>query len=482
MFKVYTCALAVGAAVAMLSCSANETGSTFQNTSGGDDAGLDALPDKMILPETSAPDAEDAEVGNVYEQDATDGSEDCPPSMSQPCASPLPTGCVADELCGNGLDDDCNGKADDGCTCTPGAVQSCFLGPPAHAGIGACVSGTQTCQGTTEFGTWGDCVDGLWPTSEICDGLDNDCNGCADDGLCCQPPIVCPSSSDIPEGHPFVPYQLDGKLWYSGPATAWKWDIQGGPCDNLLGASYTVSGGTTATPTINFTLSGDYTVTMTVTTPVGDLSCTFVIHVQGPGLRVELCWEGTGSRDIDLHLLRSDFQTKWCDDVHDCYYMTCKATSPWKMQAWNYSYSPLSECEGGPEGADWASDFGHCENPRLDIDNIDTPGLPENINVDAPLTGQNFRVMVHYYNGSGEAHPMVNIYCDGHRVATYGQSPDVVTGFTTSGQYGCQGHTWRVADVKTDVSSGSTLCDVRALHPANQTTGYYVKMNSTDYD
>ena len=31
--------------------------------------------------------------------------------------------------------------------------------------------------------------------------------------------------------------------------------------------------------------------------------------------------------------------------------------------------------------------------------------------------------MVHYYSGSGEAHPLVNIYCDGHRIATYGQAP-----------------------------------------------------------
>lgn len=71
---------------------------------------------------------------------------------------------------------------------------------------------------------------------------------------------------------------------------------------------------------------------------------------------------------------------------------------------------------------------------------------------------------------------------DGHRVAAYGQSPDVVTGFTNAGGYGCAGTTWRVADVKTDVSSGSTICGVRAIHPPSRTTGYYVKNNSTDYD
>jgi hypothetical protein len=473
--------IACGLAVATSSCSANDTGSTFQ-TGGGDlDAsnGVDSPPDQFVLPDVSHPDSADAEGGNAYEPDATQDATDCPPGMSQPCDAPIPMGCQAVETCGNGLDDDCNGKADDTCSCTPGAVQSCFLGPPGRVGIGACVAGTQTCQGTAEFGTWGDCVDGLWPVAEVCDGLDNDCNGCVDDGLCCQPPITCPSSADIPEAHPFVPYQLDGKLWYSGPATAWKWDIQGGPCDALLGASYTVAGGNTATPTVNFTLSGDYTVTMTVTTPTGDLSCTFVIHVAGPGLRVELCWEGTGSRDVDLHMMRNDFHQDWCAEDYDCYYLTCKASN-WKMQSWGYGNSPIAECSGGPEGDQWI-DKGYCSNPRLDIDNIDKPGIPENINVDAPETGQTFRVMVHYYDGSGEPHPMVNIYCDGHRIATYGQAPDFVTGFNDAGGYGCQGSTWRVAEIKTDVSSGSTICDVRALHPPNQNTGYDVRQNTTSY-
>jgi hypothetical protein len=115
------------------------------------------------------------------------------------------------------------------------------------------------------------------------------------------------------------------------------------------------------------------------------------------------------------------------------------------------------------------------------VDNIFTPGIPENINVDLPGDDQMFRIMVHYYSGSGEAHPMVNIYCDGHRVATYGQAPDLVTGYTTSGGFGCQGHSWRVADVLTHVNGGITTCDVTPLHPINQPTGYRVLLNDTTY-
>jgi len=37
----------------------------------------------------------------------------------------------------------------------------------------------QTCIGS-EFGTWGPCVGGVAPSVEVCDGLDNDCNGCVE--------------------------------------------------------------------------------------------------------------------------------------------------------------------------------------------------------------------------------------------------------------------------------------------------------------
>jgi hypothetical protein len=200
--------------------------------------------------------------------------------------------------------------------------------------------------------------------------------------------------------------------------------------------------------------------------------------VIGPGLRVELCWEGTGSRDIDLHMLREDLSVDWCHD-HDCFYRNCKGYN-WDHPEWSYPASSLDMCEDGPSGSSWQT-HGSCENPRLDVDNISTPDLPENINIDQPNDGETFRIMVHYYSGSGEAHPLVNVYCDGHRIATYGQSPDQVTGFDTSGGSNCQGHSWRVADVVTNVSGGVTSCDVFPLHPQGQTQGYRVLENDASY-
>lgn len=439
---------ALGGALGFFAC--GPVGPSLHSDSGTGQKDGGIRNDAVVLTDATPRDS-----GNIYDRDAAPLPDGCVPEV---CSAPVPMGCQTQEICGNGLDDDCNGIPDDTCTCVAGQVQPCFIGPPGWANVGACQMGTQTCFGGAEFGFWGPCENGTWPSAEVCDGLDNSCNGCIDDGLCCPGDIVCPDPTQVAAGQPFVPYYLDGTQWYSGPATSWSWTVSGGPCDAVLGDSFTVTGGNTATPTINFTLSGDYPVTMTVQTPEGPKSCSIVVHVAGPGLRVELCWEGTGSRDIDLHMLREDFRSNWCNTTYDCHFMNCKTTN-WSMSSWGYAGT----------------------NPRLDIDNIFTPGVPENINVDYPNDGEVFRVMVHYYSGSGEARPLVNIYCEGHRVATYGQAPDQVSGFFSSSS-GCMGHTWRVADVTTSVTGGVTSCNVDAVHPPGDATSLYIRTNSSEYN
>lgn len=71
--------------------------------------------------------------------------------------------------------------------CIPGKVEECeYTGPEGTKDVGTCKAATRTCAGN---GVWFPCEGEIWPVTEkhensnCSDGLDNDCNGIADDGI-----------------------------------------------------------------------------------------------------------------------------------------------------------------------------------------------------------------------------------------------------------------------------------------------------------
>jgi len=440
--------------------------------------------------------------GGANSQGGANGLCQPPALVASGCAPALADGSEAQ--C-NGLDDDCDGSVDEGCPCSTGDVQPCFLGPPGRRRVGACVDGAQTCMRGGEFAAyWGECQGGIRPRQEVCDGLDNDCNGCPDDLDGCKPQWTCPGPDDprTPTGTPLSPYLLHGHDFFASAGATWSWKIQGGPCDALTPSSpsFTLQGADAETATFTPKLSGDYTVTMTVAPVVGaSFTCSWIVHIVGPGLRIEMCYPESSTQDLDLYLKQPNHPTPWFTGptqlsvaLDECSWANCEANLrgdtilPPPSQAieranWGYPKSPLSLCENTMKGAIWQS-LGYCSSPRLDIDNnlSEATGVPENINVDAPKDNETFRIMVANFSGP-RARPLVNVYCDGRRAATIGAAPDGLTNF--SGAKGVEGigALWRVADVTTHVSGTQTKCTVNVLHTPGAGAGFNVTFDDPRY-
>jgi hypothetical protein len=156
----------------------------------------------------------DGKIDETVTRPCGNGTPPCKQGTQSCMAGAWATDCAGEvkgnkEVC-DGADNDCNGVIDEGCTCTDGQTRQC------GNATSPCKQGTQTC------------TNGVWPTecpgeikgsAEVCDGVDNDCNGTKDDGgdaLCSgnqhclgtQKCVQCTGDSDC-QGTPPSPCKVN---------------------------------------------------------------------------------------------------------------------------------------------------------------------------------------------------------------------------------------------------------------------------------
>lgn len=105
-------------------------------------------------------------------------------------------GAPAVEVC-DGVDNDCDGATDEGF----GVETSCV------AGLGACAPGRRVCLADAT-GTFCASVTPAAPVAEICDGVDNDCDGATDEGF--DPGAACVTTAGGERAEGIVRCLADG--------------------------------------------------------------------------------------------------------------------------------------------------------------------------------------------------------------------------------------------------------------------------------
>ena len=105
------------------------------------------------------------------------------------------------------------------------------------------------------------------------------------------------------------------------------------------------------------------------------VECTWIVHIIGPGVRIEMCYPESMTQDNDLFLMRTSTPGPWFPSSGDvfapnpdaCSWANCEARirgTGAVRSDWGYPKTDIANCSGGPQGDQW-QDLGYCANPRI---------------------------------------------------------------------------------------------------------------------
>jgi hypothetical protein len=134
----------------------------------------------------------------------------CKAGKLQACTGAIVPKAESCNSSGIAADENCDGVIDEGCACTGTQTRSCYTGPNGTVNVGKCKAGTQSCSN----GMLGPCMGAVVPEPETCtnDNVDNDCDGVTDNikdrgtscsvasnlGLCRTGTLQCQAGSASP--------------------------------------------------------------------------------------------------------------------------------------------------------------------------------------------------------------------------------------------------------------------------------------------
>ncbi len=228
---------------------------------------------------------------------------------------------------------------------------------------------------------------------------------------------------------------------------------------------------------------------MTVTLPDGSLfTCTWIVHIQGPGLRVEMRYPESSTQDLDLYLKQPGKTTPWftgeaqfSTSLDQCCWANCEANlrggsvmpapvQPVTRADWELPDQPARALRGRAAG------------PLLARSRVLREPAPRHRQ---QPSGRHGTARKHQRRRASRGRDVPDHGRELHRHAVspagerllrrpphgdHRRGPDQVPNFSgTSGSVSI-GALWRVADGTTHVTGTQTSCTVSVLHaPASPT-------------